>query len=101
MTDQNPRYADDCDRCCARKLRTVAEPLLAIPDGDGMVAAYRCPTCAHTWTTAWALVPGRVLPTQPTGCEPLHLRDLAARLSEENAIGRARRLLRRNRGEAA
>lgn len=49
MTD----YADSCESCLSRG-RTVAAPALAVPDGDGgLIAAYRCPTCGHTWTCSW------------------------------------------------
>lgn len=97
MARPNRRYGDTCEACVHRG-GTIAAPAMAIPDGNGgILAAYRCPTCGHTWTCAWGIVPGRALPPPPVpGLHP----DLAALLSEQAAVNRARLILNRKGGAA-
>ena len=83
MTDLNPLYADSCERCMYR----AAVPHSGIREGDSLTANYRCPSCGHTWSCSWGIVPGRILPAgadeQPT-TTPL-------RALVDDAIRRARR----------
>lgn len=91
MTDLNPYYADGCESCGQRHVF----PDSGIPDGaHGLVAAYRCPGCGHTWTCGWAVVPGRVMPPEPI--DPArHDRQATAQLYEQAAVNRARKHLAR------
>jgi transposase-like protein len=89
--DHNPTYADGCPSC----LRRDVQPTSGIPDGaDGLVAAYRCPDCRHSWTCSWGIVPGRVLPPVPREQNFID-RHASAQLHEQAAINRARKLLGR------
>lgn len=71
-------YRDTCENCLHRT-RTVVRPAMALPDGDGgLIAAYRCPACGHTWTCAWSTQAGPQPPVPPD--DPIGLEDLAAQL---------------------
>ncbi|WP_210637173.1 hypothetical protein [Streptomyces sp. GESEQ-13] len=73
-----PPYSDSCEECLAYT-RTVVRPAMAVPDGDGgLIAAYRCPACGHTWTCAWGVQAGPQPPTPPV--DPVGLEDLVAQL---------------------
>lgn len=96
MLDGNPRYGDVCDSGTHPAQRVAVAPAMAISDDPGgLLAAYRCPRCHYAWTCGWGLVPGRVLPPGPGPDETGERRELAALLSEQAAIARARRLLAR------
>lgn len=90
MTDNNPCYADACEHC--GKYDVVPEA--AVMDGaDGFVAGYRCPACGHTWTCGWGVVPGRILPPEPSPVVDLFSRHLTGEIHEQAAINRARKHL--------
>jgi hypothetical protein len=73
-----PPYSDTCEECLVRT-RTVVRPAMAVPDGDGgLIAAYRCPACGHTWTCAWGIQAGPQPPAPPA--DPVGLEDLVAQL---------------------
>jgi hypothetical protein len=81
-------YSDTCEECLART-RTVVRPAMALPDGDGgLIAAYRCPACGHTWTCAWGLQAGPQPPEVPA--DPVGLEDLVAQLRIRLATQRRR-----------
>lgn len=61
MTDPNPYYADGCPNCLTRDNK----PTNGTTTGSSLTAAYRC-RCGHTWTSAWDLTPGRILPPAQT-----------------------------------
>lgn len=77
MTTYTP-YGDTCEKCL-RLSRTVARPAMAVPDGEGgLIAAYRCPACGHTWTCGWGVQAGPQPPEVPD--DPVGLEDLVAQL---------------------
>lgn len=90
MTDNNPVYADACERC--GRYDVLAEA--AVQDGaDSIVAGYRCPDCRWTWTCGWGIVPGRLLPPEPSNEADLFSRHLIGEIHEQAAINRARQHL--------
>jgi hypothetical protein len=93
VTDHNPRYTDACEACGHQ----YTNPESAIRDGaDGIVAGYRCPACRHAWTCSWQIVPGRVIPMEPTAADAsLFDRHLTAQVHEQAAINRAHKHLSR------
>ena len=91
MTDNNRRYADSCDNCVEPVI-----PVAAIRDGDtGIVCGYRCPNCRAVWTCGWGIVPGRIVPPQPTAALDPHV---SALLHEQAAINRAHKHTARHDG---
>jgi hypothetical protein len=94
VTDHNPVYADACERCGQYDVI----PEAAVQDGaDGMVAGYRCPNCRFTWTCGWGIVPGRLLPPEPSNDTDLFSRHLIGEIHEQAAINRARKHLARRK----
>jgi hypothetical protein len=70
-------YSDTCDNCLTATTRIVATPLMAAPDGDGgLIAAYRCHHCGHTWTCGWGMQAGPQPPAPPAGVD-IHNHDTA------------------------
>jgi hypothetical protein len=73
-------YGDTCDNCLSPRTRIVARPAMAVPDGDGgLIAAYRCPGCGHTWTCGWGVQAGPLPPPPPN--DPVGLEDLVAQIA--------------------
>jgi hypothetical protein len=94
VTDHNPLYADACEQCPTYDVF----PESALRDGvDGIIAGYRCPSCRHTWTCGWQIVPGRAIPPEPVTDSPDFNRHVTAQVHEQAALARARKHL--SRGE--
>jgi hypothetical protein len=76
----HPPYSDTCESCLSERTRIVARPAMALPDGDGgLIAAYRCPGCGHTWTCSWGVQAGPQPPLPPA--DPVGLEDLVAQIN--------------------
>lgn len=80
-------YGDTCEECL-HLARTVVAPAMAVPDGNGgLIAAYRCPVCRHTWTCSWGIQAGPQPPAVPH--DPTGLEHLIARLHADTQGGTA------------